>query len=366
MIKKILQIYLLLAFRIKDKIFSKKAFQVLFLWACILNGLKLSAQDIHFSQYNAAPLSLNPALTGFFDADYRVALNYRGQWGSFSKPFRTIGASAEYNPLRGHLKYDNLAVGFQVYNDVAGESRYGSNSIGVSAAYRKALGSRNKQALTVGLQFTALQQRIQFSDLQFDNQFNGVEFDETIAPNEILNKNSGFTPDLSTGLLFQSKVSDDFNYYLGGAMFHVLRPKISLFDASNYKLPSRYVFHAGSYIYVTEIVNILPSAAYYKQAGSWQMNLGTYVQFVLDDWNDQKTAFAIGTWARIASPAVDAFIFGARLDFQGFIFGFSYDFNISNLSVATDTRGAYEFSMIYSGIFSTKAQRKYHIPCPQL
>lgn len=339
---------------------------VIFLSAQFFYSQFAKAQDVHFSQYNASPLLLNPALTGFFEGDFRAVVNYRGQWGSFTNPYRTIAASFEYDPLKGKMKYDNFCVGLMIYNDVAGQSRFGSNNVGLSLSYRKQLGSRNKHSLSIGLQASALQQRIQFSDLQFDNQFNGVEWDGNIAPNEVLNQNSNFAPDISTGLLWQHVRNEAFNFYIGASYYHILQPKISLFNASDYRLPSRLTAHTGAYIYMSRTTNLLPSVAFYRQGSTWQTNAGTYVQFILDDWNDKETAFAIGAWTRVASPAVDAIIVGARLDFQGFILSFAYDFNISKLKTATNTRGAYEMSFIYSGAFSSKAQRRYYMPCPQL
>ena len=352
--------------QLKQLLFAYKLQHLLILFFSIFLFSNTKAQDVHFSQFNSSPLTLNPALTGFFQGDFRAVVNYRGQWGSFTNPYRTIAGSFEYNPFRGKMKYDNFCVGIMLFNDVAGESNYGSNNIGLSTSYRKLLGGRKNHTLTIGLQASMLQQRIQFQDLQFDNQFNGVEWDGTIAPNEVLNQNSNFVPDLATGLLWHTKTSDAFNFYVGGAYYHILQPKISLFNASDYRMPSRIMAHTGAYVYLTPLMNLLPSVAFYKQAGAWQTNAGTYLQFVLDDWNDRQTAFAIGAWARVASPAVDAVIAGARLDFQGFILGFSYDFNISKLNTATDTRGAYELSLIYTGVLSTKAQRRYQIPCPQL
>jgi type IX secretion system PorP/SprF family membrane protein len=336
------------------------------LWLMVLIPGSLISQDIHFSQYNASPLNLNPALTGFYNDDYRVTLNYRGQWGSFTTPYRTMGGAFEYSPLKGKIKYDNFCAGLMVYNDVAGDARYGSNAITLSSAFRKQLGSVITHTLSLGIQIGMLQQRIQFKDLQFDNQFNGIEYDENIPPNELLNKTSNFVPDLATGLLWQVISKESFNFYAGAAYYHILQPKITLLDASNYRLPSRIVGHAGAYIYLNRLMNLLPSAAYMKQAGAWQVNAGTYLQFILDDWNDKHTAFAIGVWGRVASPVMDAIIAGARLDFQGFILAFSYDFNTSRLSNVSNVRGAYELSLIYTGHFTSKSKRRFSIPCPQL
>ena len=50
--------------------------------AC-LGSLSIKAQvDPHFSQYYVYPAWLNPALTGAFDGDYRIAGIYRSQWGN--------------------------------------------------------------------------------------------------------------------------------------------------------------------------------------------------------------------------------------------------------------------------------------------
>jgi len=38
------------------------------------------AQDIHFSQFQVAPMNYNPALAGQFDGDLRFIANQRTQW----------------------------------------------------------------------------------------------------------------------------------------------------------------------------------------------------------------------------------------------------------------------------------------------
>ncbi|HQU60103.1 MAG TPA: type IX secretion system membrane protein PorP/SprF, partial [Saprospiraceae bacterium] len=48
------------------------------------------AQDQHFSQFFASPLTLNPALTGTFDGKYRVAFIYRDQ-----DPYKTFAGAID-------------------------------------------------------------------------------------------------------------------------------------------------------------------------------------------------------------------------------------------------------------------------------
>ncbi|MEM9023599.1 MAG: type IX secretion system membrane protein PorP/SprF, partial [Bacteroidota bacterium] len=85
-------------------------------------ALTLSAQDMHFSQFNNSPMNLNPGLAGDFDGEYRFVLNQRRQWSSVtSNPFQTFGVSAD---AREPLDIENVGAGVSVYHDVAGDSRF--------------------------------------------------------------------------------------------------------------------------------------------------------------------------------------------------------------------------------------------------
>src|ERR1700761_7009157 len=80
------------------------------------------AQDIHFTQFDAVPLVINPAFTGNFDGQYRAAAIYRNQWQSVTVPYVTYGASFDL-PIVHDLTHDDyLAAGAQVYKDQAGDA----------------------------------------------------------------------------------------------------------------------------------------------------------------------------------------------------------------------------------------------------
>ena len=61
----------------------------------------VSAQDPSFSQFFASPLTLNPALTGKFNGDLRVAGNYRNQWPTVNKAYVTSTLSIDFNSAAG-------------------------------------------------------------------------------------------------------------------------------------------------------------------------------------------------------------------------------------------------------------------------
>ena len=54
--------------------------------AVIFTSLTINAQDIHFSQYDASPIVLNPSLTGMYkDVNYKATNQYRSQWDAVTR-----------------------------------------------------------------------------------------------------------------------------------------------------------------------------------------------------------------------------------------------------------------------------------------
>ena len=341
------------------------------LWLTVLLLLGCSwaafAQDVHFSQYNSSPLLLNPALTGFYSGDYRIAGTFRSQWGSFGDAYRTIATSFEISLLKGKLKNDYVGVGLQFFNDKAGEIELGTNYLTLSAAYRKTLGFYKKHALILGFQTAMMKQKLNSDKLIFESQYNGITLDPTTASGESISNTSNLGVDLNAGLLYQVVPTKNFNFYIGGAYYHILQPKISFLSVSDYSLSPKYVGHLGAKVGMGRLLNLLPSAVYYHQGRAWQVNAGTYLQFVLnDDDYESLTAFSLGAWTRVAMPLPDAVIIGARMDYMNFVLSLTYDVNISDLRTVSQSRGAYEISIIYIGNFVSRGQRRLMIPCPQL
>ena len=83
---------------------------------------KANAQDPQFSQFYAAPLDLNPALTGINQRG-RIGINYRNQWPSIETGFETAAIYADYN-----IEEYNSSVGILFNNDQEGLAGLNSTS----------------------------------------------------------------------------------------------------------------------------------------------------------------------------------------------------------------------------------------------
>jgi hypothetical protein len=75
---------------------KKNLLLFLFVWLFIF---PVKAQDFHYSQFYAAPLYLNPALTGSTELS-RVGVNYRKQWPGLAQDF------SAYSAYFDHYSYD--------------------------------------------------------------------------------------------------------------------------------------------------------------------------------------------------------------------------------------------------------------------
>ena len=92
------------------------------------------------------------------------------------------------------------------------------------------------------------------------------------------------------------------------------------------------------------------------------MLLGANIGYNLPENNDKIVAVYAGSFVRDGVKRnTDAYVIVAGIMFKNMDVGLSYDVNISDLNVATDNRGGFEISLIYTGINTTPD--KITIPC---
>ncbi len=301
------------------------------------------AQDPNFSQFFASPVTLNPALTGKFDGDFRVAGNYRNQWPTISNAYITSTVSFDMGIMKNRLpENDQFGIGVMGFTDRAGDGALLNNYLGVSLAYHKALDENGYHQLGAGFQGTYVNKRLNTMNLKFQDQltpfgFTGVT--QEIFSSDRVNVNYF---DLNTGLFYNGTTDGYNNFYLGASMYHVNRPKES-FQGGDYILNARTTIQAGGKIPVGTYNSIHLAANHSMQAKAQNTMLGG--AFCLNVNNDEEipTNLYLGSWYRWK----DALIPYVGLEFSEFRIGASYDVNTSALRTASNSRGGVEISMIY-------------------
>jgi type IX secretion system PorP/SprF family membrane protein len=118
----------------------------------LLAACTLHAQDTHFSQYNATPLSINPALTGIYDGTFRFTNTYRSQWGGLGKGYSTVYSSLDFPMGKTKQKNHYWGAGLVFNTDKAGEIGYYTTQVQASVAFTTALNEYATHFISFGTQ----------------------------------------------------------------------------------------------------------------------------------------------------------------------------------------------------------------------
>ncbi len=337
--------------------FLKLTYRLVFL-LLIFNWHNVIGQDLHFSQFYANPLNLNPAMTGYMGGDNRAHINYKNQWQSISNPYRTLSLSYDRHFLREKLNGNWLGGGLQIINDQAGTSQWSNLKVLLNMAYIHKISPTSY--LSSGLQLGMIQQSFNANDLFFDAQILPSGVNTSLPTNENLQNFSRSALDIGFGMLFGSKPNEKLDIYSGFSFGHINKAKVSFVDLE-YQLQLKTTFHAGLTYKVNSNFYFQPSMILQHYSTSKELIMGSAIAYDLTSVADEKTFLAsFGAWYR----SKDAFIPYAALEIEAWKFGISYDINTSPLSAASSYRGGLELSLKWE--IPTFAQRLLHaVPCPR-
>jgi type IX secretion system PorP/SprF family membrane protein len=309
----------------------------------LASAFTVRAQDPNFSQFFASPLTLNPALTGKFDGDFRVAGNYRNQWPTINNAFTTATVSFDAGILKNRIpEFDQFGVGIMAFSDKAGNGVLQNNYAALSLSYHKALDENGFSQLGLGFQGTYTNKRLDVTKVKFLDQltangFTGVTSE--IFSNDQINV-SYF--DMNAGVLYNGTTNGDNNFYVGASMYHINRPK-ETFQGGQYYLDPRLTIQAGGMVPQGEFDAIHFSAIHSRQANAVNTVLGGAYMLNLNADYENPTNLYLGSWYRVG----DAVIPYIGLEFNSIHLGFTYDANTSSLKPASNMRGGAEISLIY-------------------
>ena len=324
----------------------------------LLLAVMVKAQDPHFSQFFASPLTLNPAFTGKFDGLWRLAANHRDQWPSIPKAYVTTSASIDFPILKSRVpESDVFGVGLSGVSDASANNILKLNYGSVSMSYHKALDEDGYNTIGAGFQATYSSLVLDVNKLTFADELTQNGFvPGTSSDRNFANGNNQSYLDMNAGLLFSGSTNGQNNFYVGASMYHINRPKVSFKD-DTWALTGRITAHAGGSFPVSELLTVHTSVIHQIQNKASETTVGAAIAANLNQDADNPAAVYLGGWMRFN----DAIIPYVGLEFGGLRIGASYDLNISNLKAATASRGGSEISVIYI----KKPVEARGIPCPK-
>ncbi len=315
----------------------------------ILFAFTLLGQDLHYSQYFNAPLLTNPANTGFEPgSDWRIGANYRNQWaGVLTNPYQTFGVWGDAQLFNERFETGWAGAGGYILRDAAGSGNLSSTRIVASAAYHQLLGYSS--LLSGGFSIGAVNKRIDLSKLTFVNQWSGQFFDITIPSGETFSNSSVWYADLSLGLNYAYFPSERAYLNAGISINHINRPNESFFSNSivDTRVPQRFNFFANASFKIQNQWIISPNIYYSGVKNNREIVGGVNARYNLS--GDGSKQVLAGVYYRLE----DAIIPMAGFSINNFDIMVNYDATSMNSRNLSQTRGAYEISLIKRGVFNS-------------
>ena len=325
----------------------------------LLGMLSLQAwgQDLHFSQYYNAPMLVNPANTGFNpDFDFRAGVNYRNQWASLGSPYKTMSAWGDVKLLGHRIENGWVGLGGMLWKDQAGSGSLTGTTGMLSLAYHQMLGYNS--LLSGGFSVGYTQKRIDITKLTFDDQWNGVFFDANIPSFEPFATNQVSYIDLQAGINYAYFASENFYLNAGVSVMHINTPRETFFDASvsNNEISRRYNVFLNASLKVVDTWILNPNIYVSMVGNSREILAGINANRDLGDNGARQ--LIMGVYYRNNDAIIP--LFGYQIN--DLKMTFNYDATISSLSKSNLTRGAYEISIVKSGLFPSSQGRQTRCP----
>ena len=312
--------------------------------------LELNAQDIQSTMFNTVPLLINSSNTGNFEGDWRIAGNFRNQWGATSSPYQTAYVSAD---AKFYLFNQKFGAGLYFLNDVSGVGGLNYNKLYGSLAYE--LQYRENYfglGIQVGYVFGSA------NDWGIFDRTTG-DFDAPSGENSFTGKSSYL--DVNAGIKWKRSIGI-FEPNVGFAAYHLNKPNASFNDGDE-KESMEFVVHTDIKTKLSDEFYLLPAILYRTRNGASQTVLGTNAGYNFLGNRTSVDQVYIGAYIKNGLfSSLDAYSVLVGATVMRMDIAVSYDFNVSDLSKTSGKMmGAFEISFIYKSI--STVLNSYSIPC---
>jgi type IX secretion system PorP/SprF family membrane protein len=314
------------------------------------------AQDPHFSQFFASPLTINPANTGNFSGTIRAALNSRTQLPEYNNAYTTKTLSLDASILKKYIREDDkLSVGLLILSDQSGNKLLNDNNIAASVSYSKALDENANHSIALGFQVNYSMYRFDPLKANFEDQLRAGGFTGSSAEMILGNNFTKNTTDINAGILYTGSTSDDNIFYVGACCYHFAKPTVG-FITPTYFTNSRVNVHGGAYFSLSSAASLHTSFQYQQQGNTNELLVGGAFSYYLG--TDNGFELYAGLWSRIKESMIPY----VGLEWNHIRAGFTYDIGAGNSLASSRFYQSSEFSLIY--ILDNKS-KAFKMKCPK-
>ena len=312
---------------------------LLFILLVFCSG-QLVAQDIHFTQFQMAPMNFNPSQTGQFHGTVRVGGIYRDQWSIYRTPSFYIDA-----PLFNIRGRDWIGVGITAIRDEAGSAKLNNTGAKLALAYHLAFDKKRKTVLSIGGQYGLMGRSLNREALKLEDDSDIVNIAADAQYRVI-----------DAGINLSSKLSKTSDLTIGVGLNHLNRPENGLVD-KGFNLPTRLIAHGQLNMALNNKWGLSPAFLFQQISSASEFELqGVSTYYFNPDWK-----FRGGLGYRFGDSA--QVILGAL--YKNLNVGFSYDIGASGTNSALKNIGAFEIAANYIFKIMKKPTVKPAVFCPR-
>ena len=296
------------------------------------------AQDPIFTQYFMVPETLNPGFTGFMETE-NAGILHRTQWPDLN--FKIESNYAFYNSW---VEAMNSGIGVSVLSQRERFTGYNLTQFNLNYSYKVQL--TDNWTFRPAISFGYGIKSFGFQDVVLGDQININN--NTIATKSIdplvLNDNIKFF-DFSAGILLNTE-----KFWVGGALKHLNKPDISFMSQGNLPLEMFMSVSTGYEFALSDYFNLplaydtklLLTSNFMRQGEFNRLDFGTGLIF--NNFYVGATAATNPLKTDNNSHFLTSVNMFAGLRYEHFKFGYSYDFNTTNIG---RTGGIHELSLTY-------------------
>lgn len=316
------------------------------------------SQDVHFSQSVASLQQRNAAFSNNFEGNFQLYSIYREQWGSVGVPFKTsmLGFNVKIDPYIDRLTF---FAGMNYLNDQSGDANLNVNRIALNLGATYQLESNQ---FTLAISNGLVSKQFNANALVFPEQYNRNTgtFDRSISNTEDLNTEKLNYWNLGAALRWNRELNPYWELNSGLSFDNLNQADESFFGTSNSQELS-FGIQAEAIYKWKESISLVPYASFYRREKASETVFGAGAKFHSSKESNVSYIQPFLYTRAGVSRNLDALIIGSYIGIGKFSLGASYDFNVSNLELASNYQGAFELSLVYTG--KSKSIDKRAIPC---
>jgi len=301
----------------------------------------ISAQDLHYSQFYNAPLTINPALTGIFNGDQRVSASIRDQWRSVPVPWFTTTVGYDQKIYSKKAEKSFFGVGGFLNYDRQGESNLTLTNLNLSGSYNYVINTNN--VISLGLLVGFATRGFDESNLTWDNEWDGTQFvagsgGENFDIQRVAIFESG------AGLNYRLQLNKRTKIDLGVGGFHLLSPNVTYTSSTLLpNLPRRFSVYGIGSIGLTDRLDLQLDGLGQFQGEYREYLVGGYLNYFLSKTPGKNIALRAGVGYRTSKALYPK----VALQYNQVFVAFSYDIDMSEFSQHTNGRGGPELHFQY-------------------